>query len=422
MAYDPVISADGAFVAFTSRSTDLVAGVDGNGSDDIFLYERATGTVTLVSHVPGGPGTAGNSFSQYPGISADGAYVAFTSYASNLVAATDANGAARSDAFLYERATGTVTLVSHAVGAPGTTGNGASAAAGLSADGAFVLVSSRATNLVAGTDENGSDDVFLYERATSINTLMSRRGLADGPDLVATSVSNPPATMLPGGRFTVSDGVLNQGNEGAADSTARYYLSLVPGKTGGSTLLTGSRTVGSLEAGASSDGSKTVTVPISTALGTYYLLACADDRARVTEIDEANNCAVAATQVTVGRPDLVVTAVSDPPGAAARGSSFSVTETVANQSALDAGASTTRYYFSLNHQREAGDRLLMGTRAVPALDAGESSPATPVTVTIPANMAAGTYFLLACADDMRQVMEGSETNHCRASATTVVVP
>jgi subtilase family serine protease len=55
-----------------------------------------------------------------------------------------------------------------------------------------------------------------------------------------------------------------------------------------------------LAPGASSSASITVTVPSSTPLGTYDLLACADDQKVVAETNEANNCRAAAMQVSVG--------------------------------------------------------------------------------------------------------------------------
>jgi sugar lactone lactonase YvrE len=245
-----------------------------------------------------------------------------------------------------------------------------------------------------------------------------------GADLVVTAVSDPPAALLPGARLSVTDTVLNQGGRGAGPSTTRHYLSLGMARTPQSILLKGTRPVGSLAAGASSQGTSTmVTVPISTPEATYYLLACADDVDRVAETNESNNCAPAALPVTVGRPDLVVTAVSDPPALAMKGSRFAVTDSVANQGPLGADPTTTRYYASANSQWGPEDRLLVGTRAVPALAAGASFPVTPtpVTVSIPSNMAAGTYFILACADNTRRVIESSETNNCRASAGQVVV-
>src|SRR6266542_272356 len=48
------ISADGRFVVFSSTAKDLDHGqVDSNGASDIFLFDRLTGTQTLVSHIPG---------------------------------------------------------------------------------------------------------------------------------------------------------------------------------------------------------------------------------------------------------------------------------------------------------------------------------------------------------------------------------
>ena len=159
------ISADGAFVAFHSAATNLVAGQsDANATIDAFLYDRSSGAVTLVSHTPGAPATTGNGASSEPIISADGAQVAFQSNATNLVPAqVDTNTAA--DAFLYGRTTGTVTLVSHTAASVTTTGNGASVPLALSSDGAYVTVQSTATDLVAGqVDTAGTDDVFLFQR------------------------------------------------------------------------------------------------------------------------------------------------------------------------------------------------------------------------------------------------------------------
>jgi hypothetical protein len=57
----------------------------------------------------------------------------------------------------------------------------------------------------------------------------------------------------------------------------QYYLSTDTTKSIGDKLLTGTRSVPTLGPGASSTGTLTVTVPTTTTLGTYYLLACADD-------------------------------------------------------------------------------------------------------------------------------------------------
>ncbi len=170
----PSSSADGAFVAFQSDATNVVAGqVDANGTNDVFLFERATGAVTLVSHLPLGTTTTANGASTYPSISADGAFVAFQSDATNLVAGqSDPNG--QNDVFLFQRATGAVTLVSHTPASTTTTANGVSFTGAISADGASVTFESDATNLVVGqSDANSSHDVFLFLRATGTVTLVS---------------------------------------------------------------------------------------------------------------------------------------------------------------------------------------------------------------------------------------------------------
>ena len=42
-------------------------------------------------------------------------------------------------------------------------------------------------------------------------------------------------------------------------------------------------------------------------------------------------------------------------------------------------------------------------------------------MTIPASTPVDTYLLLACADDLNTVVETTETNNCKASATGVTV-
>jgi len=203
-------------------------------------------------------------------------------------------------------------------------------------------------------------------------------------------------------------------------SGTRYYLSTdtVWGAT--DKLLTGTRAVGSLDANASSTGTVTVTVPTTTTLGTYYLIACADDYKTVPESNETNNCRTSVATVQVVLPDLVVSTISNPPVNVARGARFSVTDTTLNKGAV-AVASDTRYYLSRDTAWDAADVLLTGTRAVPSLALNASSTGS-LNVTVPSATASGSYYLLACADDTKKVTESNETNNCSASAGKVTVP
>jgi hypothetical protein len=167
-----------------------------------------------------------------------------------------------------------------------------------------------------------------------------------------------------------------------------------------------------------------VTIPTTTPANNYVLLACADDTSGVAEVHEHNNCLAASGSATVmvTRPDLLATTASTTPAAPVRapGTTFSVTDTTRNQDAVPSGASTTRYYLSLDGAKGTGDTLLTGTRAVPGLAAGAASSAT-VTVTVPSSTPIATYVVLACADDLNGVVEGSEANNCRASGTAITI-
>ncbi|MFZ5643047.1 MAG: immunoglobulin-like domain-containing protein [Bacillota bacterium] len=80
--YAPRISSDGRFISFFSSAGNLVRG-DGNGTDDIFVYDRLTGDIQIASIAENG--VQGNDYSVEPDISGDGKWVAFRSGANNLV-------------------------------------------------------------------------------------------------------------------------------------------------------------------------------------------------------------------------------------------------------------------------------------------------------------------------------------------------
>lgn len=173
----PVISRDGAYIGYSSRATNLVAGAaDANGGEDIFLYDRAAGDTTLVSHAAGAPGTAAKFFSENPAFSGDGRFLIFRSRATDLVPGqVDTNN--DNDLFLYELATGTSVLINHASGSATMAANRGSESAMASADAAWIVFDSLATDLVSGqVDGNFGYDVFLFERSSGKVTLVSHAG------------------------------------------------------------------------------------------------------------------------------------------------------------------------------------------------------------------------------------------------------
>ena len=154
----PTISADGNRISFLSLATNLVAG-DTNLVQDIFLHDRAAGTTIRVSVDTFGVET--NEACYEPTLSGDGGTVAYFSSADNLTPG-DTNAVA--DIFVHDVASGTTTRVS--VDSAGAQANSGSWSPSLSHDGRFVAFHSFASNLVPG-DTNIVSDVFVHDRVTS---------------------------------------------------------------------------------------------------------------------------------------------------------------------------------------------------------------------------------------------------------------
>jgi Tol biopolymer transport system component len=150
--YQPILSADGSLVAFTSSAATLVAD-DGNLESDVFVHDLATGETTRVNL-----NTAGNELrddSSDVAMSANGRFVVFVT-GDGYVVADDTNESA--DVFLVDRKKGVTTRLS--VGSGGEQADGNSYATALSADGSLVAFVSSAGNLVPD-DDNGARDIFV---------------------------------------------------------------------------------------------------------------------------------------------------------------------------------------------------------------------------------------------------------------------
>ena len=190
----PTISGNGRFVAFQASSSGLVPN-DTNGSDDIFVHDRDTGSTERVN-VSSSEAQAG-FISYYPDVSADGRFVSFYSFANNLVA-NDMNG--EGDVFVRDRLLGVterVDLSSDEVEA----NNGANVPTSISADGRFVAFQSDSYNLVPGDPfgANGSAGIYLRDRQSGTTELISSLGLTE------VTAENP--SVSGDGRFVAFDSV-----------------------------------------------------------------------------------------------------------------------------------------------------------------------------------------------------------------------
>jgi hypothetical protein len=237
MSTVPSVSDDGRYVVYQSKATNLVQetmDVDPVDSfERVYLYDTSTHSTHLVS--VSATGAPADSFAQQPVISGDGQWVAFVSEASNLTqdsklhswrlylhnvqsgmtevvrndlaaevdalerpaisadgqvvafkssqawTVDDENGV--DDIYLYDRKMHGVAVAS--AGDLGF-GNGASSSVSISADSSRIAFVSEADNLVAD-DTNGVSDVFVFSRASGMTTRVSvsdTGAQADGKSLM----------------------------------------------------------------------------------------------------------------------------------------------------------------------------------------------------------------------------------------------
>ena len=258
---------------------------------------------------------------------------------------------------------------------------------------------------------NADDDDVLDESQETNNRLS--RSVQIGPDLLIASFT-APASGAAGGTVSVTDTVKNQGGGAAAVSSTTFYLSANSTIGAGDVLLAASRDVPVLVAGATSAGTTILTIPPATLVGSYYLVAKTDGTDAVAETTETNNTYPRA--ILIGS-DLVVSALTVP-GNGAADSSIVVTDTTKNQGGAMAPPSVTRFYLSVNATLEASDTLLGDSRDVASLDPGTASSGT-TTVTIPAAVTPGAYYIVAKADADGVAPETSETNNTYARAIQI---
>ncbi len=247
------ISASGTAILYDSAATNLVAGVqDLNRNTDLYVRERASGVVQLVSRVGSLRPTTANDRPQAKGLSADGRWVLLDSLATNVVAGQVNRTLLRGDVFLHDAATDTNTLVSHAASGLATTANGQSGGNALSADGRWALFSSDATNLVnAVTDNNAEADVYVYDRTSGQTALLS--AAANAPTTTANRGANGRA-LSADGQWVLYDTEASNVIAGLTDTPFGSDVFLLDRSSGTRTLVSHAPGAPTTSAGGTSVG------------------------------------------------------------------------------------------------------------------------------------------------------------------------
>lgn len=196
----PEISADGRFVAFASRATNL-GPLDPNGHiSDVYLYDRASGIIGLISAGPHGQGASGPS--TQPALAEGAKVVVFVSTARNLVPG-DTNP--HSDVFAWIAGVGIVRV---SVSSTGAQANGDSGEPDVSYDGRLVTFSSTASNLAAGST-GGHRNIYVRDLLSAKTYLVSAlpanaapngdsSAPAISPDGASVSFFSSASNLVPG--------------------------------------------------------------------------------------------------------------------------------------------------------------------------------------------------------------------------------
>ncbi len=184
-SYSSSISANGRYVTFHSRATNLVS--PATSRQNVFMRDMQTGTTTLVS--ANTVGVEGDNDSYRSIISADGRYITFSSEASDLVSPATSG----EQVFMRDMQTGTTTLVS--ANASGVQGDNDSYSPCISADGRYVAFASYAYNLVSPA--TSQDHVYVTGSPY----------IPPAPDTrIINATAGANGSISPAGRVTVNVG------------------------------------------------------------------------------------------------------------------------------------------------------------------------------------------------------------------------
>jgi subtilase family serine protease len=231
-------------------------------------------------------------------------------------------------------------------------------------------------------------------------------------DLFVSSVTGP-SSSVPGATINVDETTNNKGPGSAPASITTFYWSDDITLDAGDTLL-GSRSVPVLSVNSTSTVSFPVTIPSDSASGTYYIIAEADAPGTISETNENNNTRHKYINVKASVPDLVVLNISTKPWSPSAGQDITVTTTVKNKGAAEAGAFSVDIY---KHRDTAPYPGLTGDAycSIPGLAAGAKATCV-LTVSYAAG---GSYIMWAQVDTEQQMNESNENNNINDRYLTI---
>ena len=318
---------------------------------------------------------------------------------------------------------------------------GGSGTVNVTADTGCAWTAASTVNWITITNGNSGNGNGVVSYTVAINTTAERTGTltiagktfdvvqaggsgGTSPDLIITAVTSP-TTGTVGGQIDVSWTIKNQGNQTATGSFwTSFFLSTDSIITTSDINMYWGCALDSLAPGNTYRCYGLMPVPTNVVPGTYYLGAYADTDGTITEGNETNNGLSASNQITITgsggtSPDLIVTAVTSPTTGTA-GGQIDVSWTVKNEGGQNAGEFWTLFYLSTDATITLDDINTGWGCSTTSLTAGESSGCGGL-ITIPTDVAAGTYYFGAYADIDSAIAESNETNNGLSAPNRITI-
>jgi hypothetical protein len=270
------------------------------------------------------------------------------------------------------------------------------------------------------------------ESETSNNTMYDPAGFTappppPAPDLVITSITGP--TSVPLYATAATNYTINYANIGtAASGSTTWQLPLklsTDAAYGGDTWVYQTSVATSLTTSAPGNtGTRSVffTPPAGITPGTYYLVSKADSSNVITELNENNNTGATSAISITATGDMVIDSIKGPTSMG-QGETGTFPVYVRNAGSDPARPAKVKLWLSTDNTLSAGDSLLGTIDDTPLMTSGVKRTES-VSVTIPATMPTGNYYVIAKVDADSTVYESAEGNNTfvRPTQLTVTAP
>lgn len=257
---------------------------------------------------------------------------------------------------------------------------------------------------------------FEGNLGTYLFDIRIKRTIAGKPDLTIINENISPGAVTAGQAVIVTCDVKNQGQATSGSSVTRYYLS-TDNLLDGSDISMSSDNVISLAKDDLYSIGQQFNIPLSTSGGTYYILFVADADGSIDESNESNNVAYKQLQVIPAKPDLLITDKSAFPEPVEKEGVLSVNCIIKNQGLVESPPCVLKYYLSVNKTYDSSDIEIKSVN-IGSLSSN-STLAQGENFIIPANLTAGTYYILIYIDASQLIDESEEANNIADLRITV---